>query len=108
MEKMKFVLVGCGRIASLHVAGYRDREDAVLWGVYDKNLQTAKRFAADHGVPNVYDSFEAVLADPDVTGVELLVPHHLHCEMTVAACRAKKSMFPCRNQWRFACPSATR
>ena len=37
MEKMKFVLVGCGRIATLHVAGYRNREDAELWGVTDKN-----------------------------------------------------------------------
>lgn len=90
MDKMKFVLVGCGRIATLHVAGYQNREDAVLWGVFDKNEQTAKQFAAEFGVPKVYDSYEAVLADPEVTGVELLVPHHLHCEMTIAACRAKK------------------
>lgn len=90
MDKMKFVLVGCGRIATLHVAGYQNREDAVLWGVFDKNEQTAKQFAAEFGVPKVYDSYESVLADPEVTGVELLVPHHLHCEMTIAACRAKK------------------
>ena len=90
MERMKFVLVGCGRIATLHVAGYKNRADAILWGVCDKNAQTAKKFAAEHGIPKVYGSFEEVLADPEVTGVELLVPHHLHCEMTVAACRAKK------------------
>ena len=90
MEQMKFVLVGCGRISTLHVAGYQNRADAVLWGVYDKNPQTARRFAAEHNIANIYDSYEAVLADPDVTGVELLVPHHLHCEMTLAACRAKK------------------
>ena len=90
MEKLKFVLIGCGRIATLHVAGYKDREDAELWGVYDKNPQTAKRFAAEHGIPKVYDSYEAVLADPEVTGVEILVPHHLHCELTIAACKAKK------------------
>ena len=90
MEQMKFVLVGCGRIATLHVAGYQNRADAVLWGVYDKNPQAARRFAAEHNIAKVYDTYEAVLDDPDVTGVELLVPHHLHCEMTVAACRAKK------------------
>lgn len=90
MDKMKFVLVGCGRIATLHVAGYQNREDVVLWGVFDKNEQTAKQFAAEFGVPKVYDSYESVLADPEVTGVELLVPHHLHCEMTIAACKSKK------------------
>ncbi len=89
-EKLRFVLVGCGRIATLHVAGYRDREDAKLWGVYDKNPQAARRFAAEYGIPTVYASYEEVLADPTVAGVEILVPHHLHCELTVAACNAKK------------------
>jgi len=90
MEKLKFVLIGCGRIASLHVAGYRGRDDAELYGVFDTNMQTAKRFAAEHGVPKVYASYAEVLADPAVAGVEILVPHHLHCELTIAACKAKK------------------
>lgn len=90
MGKMRFVLIGCGRIATLHVAGYKDRDDAELYGVYDKNKQCAEKFAAEHGIPKVYESYEEVLADPTVTGVELLVPHHLHCEMTVKACEAKK------------------
>ncbi|HPD02571.1 MAG TPA: Gfo/Idh/MocA family oxidoreductase [Clostridia bacterium] len=90
MSKMKFVLVGCGRIATLHVAGYKNRDDAELYGVCDKNRQAAKKFAEEHGIPKIYDCYEDVLADPEVTGVELLVPHHLHCPMTIAACRAKK------------------
>jgi hypothetical protein len=35
-EKMRFVFIGCGRIATLHVAGYRDRVEAELYGVYDR------------------------------------------------------------------------
>ncbi len=31
-----------------------------------------------------------LLADPEIDLVELLVPHHLHAEMTVAACQAGK------------------
>lgn len=90
MGKMKFVLVGCGRIATLHVAGYQNREDAELYGVYDKNKQTAEKFAAAHHIPKVYASYEEVLQDPQVTGVEILVPHHLHRDLTVQACEAKK------------------
>jgi predicted dehydrogenase len=41
----------------------------------------------------VYDSYEAVLADPEVTGVEILVPHHLHCDLTIAPARQKKPRF---------------
>lgn len=90
MEKMKFVLIGCGRIATLHVAGYKDRADAELYGVFDKNKKTAEEFAETYGIPKVYRSYEEVLADPAVTGVEILVPHHLHCAFTVQACKAKK------------------
>ncbi len=89
-EKMRFVLIGCGRIATLHVAGYRDRDDAELYGVYDKKKAVALAFAKEHGIPRVYDSFEEVLSDSSVTGIELLVPHHLHCQMTIQACQAKK------------------
>lgn len=90
MDKMKFVLVGCGRIAQLHVAGYKDNPDAQLWGVYDVNRGAAEKFAKEHGIPKVYDSYEDVLADSGVTAVELLLPHHLHCEYTLKACDAGK------------------
>lgn len=90
MSRMKFVLVGCGRIARLHVAGYRDNPDAQLWGVYDLNHAAAVKFAQEHGIPKVYKSYDDVLADSEVTAAELLLPHHLHCEYTLMACRAKK------------------
>lgn len=88
--KMKFVIVGCGRIATLHVAGYKDNKDAELWGVFDKNMSAAKKFAEEHGIPKIYESYEEVLADKEVTAVEILVPHHLHCELTVQAANAGK------------------
>jgi|AGTN01.3.fsa_nt_gi Predicted dehydrogenases and related proteins len=90
MEKMRFVLVGCGRIATLHVAGYKDREDAELYGVYDKNKAAAEKFAKEHAIPKVYESYEEVLSDPTVTAVEILVPHHLHAELAIKAAEAGK------------------
>jgi len=88
--KLKFVIVGCGRIATLHALGYLNHPDAELYGVCDKNAQRAAEFAREHGAGRVYKNYEEVLADPDVDAIELLVPHHLHCEMAVAACDAKK------------------
>ena len=87
---IKIALVGCGRIATLHVLGYENNPDAELIGVYDKDRKKAEEFAALHGIRKVYDSYEQVLADPETAAVELLVPHFLHCEMTVQACEAKK------------------
>ena len=90
MAKLKFVIIGCGRIATLHARGYKDNPDAELWGVCDINKGAAKKFAEEYGVPEIYESFEEVLADKEVAAVELLLPHHLHCEYTVKACGAGK------------------
>lgn len=90
MGKLKFVFIGCGRIATLHTIGYQKSEDAELYGVYDKNMSTAKKFAEMYNIPKVYESYEDVLNDKDVDAVEILVPHHLHCELTIKACEAKK------------------
>ena len=89
-EKIKSVFVGSGRIATLHVPGYRDNPDAELWGVYSRHKSHAEAFAKEHGIPKVYSSYEEILADPEVDAVELLIPHHLHCEYTVKACEAGK------------------
>ncbi|MCL2865564.1 MAG: Gfo/Idh/MocA family oxidoreductase [Lachnospiraceae bacterium] len=90
MGKMRFVIIGCGRISTLHVVGYKNNPDAELWGVCDIKRANAETFAKAFAVPKVYDCFEAVLADETVVGVELIIPHHLHCEYTVRLCEAKK------------------
>jgi len=90
VAKLKFVLVGTGRIACLHVAGYKDHPHVELWGVQDIKKDAAQKFAQAHGVPKVYDSYDEILADPEVAAVELLIPHHLHCEYTIKACKAGK------------------
>jgi UDP-N-acetylglucosamine 3-dehydrogenase len=41
-------------------------------------------------VEKVYTDYQRLLADPGLGLVELLVPHHLHAGMTVAACQAGK------------------
>lgn len=90
MQKINVVLIGCGRIATLHTLGYAGHPDAVLYGVYDISRKKAQTFAAEHGISRVYESFDAVLSDSAVDAVELIVPHHLHKELTVKACNAKK------------------
>lgn len=89
-KKLHIVLVGCGRIATLHVLGYENNPDAELYGVCDKDIKKAEQFAKTYGAKKVYKSYEEVLMDKAVDAVEILVPHHLHCEMTVKACEAGK------------------
>jgi len=84
--------VGCGRISDLHALGYQRTREARIQGVFDVDPARAEAKARAWGVARVYRSFEEVVGDPTVDLVEILTPHHLHCEMTVAAAEAGKNV----------------
>ena len=90
MDTIRVAIVGCGRISDLHELGYRERNDARIVAVSDVKRKNARRKAEAWGVDKVFTDYGQLLADPDIDLVELLVPHHLHAEMTVAACEAGK------------------
>ncbi|MGD9046683.1 MAG: Gfo/Idh/MocA family oxidoreductase [Anaerolineae bacterium] len=90
MLPVRAAIVGCGRISDLHQLGYRDREDAGIVAVCDTKKGRAQAKARAWGVEKVYTDYQELLSDPQVDLVELLVPHHLHAEMTDAACQAGK------------------
>jgi predicted dehydrogenase len=90
MPPIRAAIVGCGRISALHELGYRGRADARIVAVCDTKRVRAREKAEAWGVEKVYTDYLQLLGDPDVDLVELLVPHHLHAAMAVAACRAGK------------------
>src|SRR5690606_38723782 len=53
------------------------RGRALAWGVGDARIT---------------DDYRSVLADPDVDLVEILLPHHLHLEVALAAIAAGKAV----------------
>lgn len=90
MKKLKVCVVGCGRIATLNVLGYKDNPDAEIYAVCDINPQKAKEYAKELNADKYYTDYEDVCADPEIDIIDLLVPHDLHCTMTVKGCRAGK------------------
>jgi len=90
MKPIGVGFLGCGRISTLHILGYRGLPMARVVAVCDKNAKLAKARAAEWGVEKVYTRPEQLFEDPAVDMVEVLLPHDLHCAMTVAAARAGK------------------
>jgi len=92
MDAIQVAIVGCGCISDLHELGYRGRQDARVVAVCDARRGRARAKAEAWGIERdkAYTDYQKLLADPDVDLVELLVPHHLHAGMAVAACEAGK------------------
>src|SRR6478672_4424409 len=72
------------------VPGMRRAARCEIVAVGSRDGREARRFADELGIPRAHDSYEALLADPDVDVVYIPLPNHLHREWTIAAARAGK------------------
>ena len=64
--------------------------DVVVAAVADRDVSCARAFAAKHGIARVHDSYEALIADPDLNAVYIVLPNSLHGRWTRAALAAGK------------------
>ncbi len=85
MPELRCVIVGTGAIAHSHAAALVELDDAELVAVSDLSRDAADAFAAQWGIPAVYDDLEAMLAaeSPDV--VHVCTPPGAHREQTLQA-----------------------
>lgn len=91
-RKLNYALIGCGGCgAGKHLASYALYPDDVeLYGVYDFDPARAEAAAAQYRVPQVFTSYEALLADPKIDLVSVVTPNALHAPVTIAALQAGK------------------
>jgi len=90
-SRVKFALMGCGRIGRMHAAGLAGHPRAELASVFDVSDEAASRTAADLGVRKAV-SVEAVLADPKIEAILIATPTTTHVDLMIAAARAGKAI----------------
>ena len=79
--------IGAGNIASNH-ARVLDSLGANLLALADIDPETRRSFAAEYGVPETYDDYEAMLAAEPLDLVVVAVPNALHAPCAIAALEA--------------------
>lgn len=86
---IRFGILGCGMIARFHADAIDSLENAQLLGAASANPDSAKAFAEARGM-RAYDSYEAMLSDPEIDAVCVCTPSGFHAENAMQALRAKK------------------
>lgn len=92
MNKIKWGIIGLGKIAAKFCADLETVKDAELYAVASRNLQKAEEFAKEHNATKAYGSYEEMLKDKDVDVVYIATPHVFHHENTLLSLHYKKAV----------------
>ena len=88
---MRIGILGAARIApSALIKPARETSEVVVAAVAARDASRAQAFAAKHGIAKAYNSYEALIADPDLDAVYNPLPNGLHGKWTRAALDAGK------------------
>lgn len=89
MKKYGFGITGCGIISTWHAEAIESIEDATLVGVYDNNIENAKKLAERFNC-RIFSSYEEMLECSEIDIINICLPSGLHAEMAIKAVNAKK------------------
>jgi myo-inositol 2-dehydrogenase/D-chiro-inositol 1-dehydrogenase len=93
-KKLRFGIVGAGRIGPVHAEtlAYRAPQAETVV-IADINRAAAEKVAVRYNIPKVADSAEDVINDPGIDAIVLCTPTNTHTELIVQAAQAGKHIF---------------
>jgi predicted dehydrogenase len=84
-------ILGAARIApGAVIKPAQHSSEAIVTAVAARDRARAEAFAAKHQIPNVRDSYDALVADPEIDAIYNPLPNGLHAQWTIAALEAGK------------------
>ncbi len=89
-SKIKWGIVGPGKIAHEFANDLKLIADAELVAVASRNRERAVAFAKTYEIPQVFDSYEALFESDSVTVLYIATPHVFHKDLAIAAMKAGK------------------
>jgi len=102
-RRIRFALVGCGRIAERHIEALEQHaQHAELIAVCDVDEQTVQRVAAQTGTEG-FTGYDRLLAESDADCVILCTPSGLHARQAIEAAEAGRHVVtekPMATRWK--------
>ena len=87
---VRWGILGTGGIAGSFASDLRLTDSGVAVAVGSRSQAAADRFADSYGIANRHDSYESLVADPDVDVIYVATPHPMHRDNAILALRAGK------------------
>jgi len=85
-------IIGAGGMVRYHIAGFQ-AGGATVAAIADQSIEAANAAAKQHGIPEVAASVDALLADPSIDAISVIVPNKFHAPLSIAALNAGKHVF---------------
>lgn len=89
MEKIKWGVLGTAKIAVTQgIPAIMRSDNSELCAIASRSSEKLKQF--EGLCPNLYDSYDKLLENPEIQAVYIPLPNHLHCEWVIKALSAGK------------------
>ncbi len=92
MQTIRWGILGCGRIARKFASDLQLAQDAKLVAVGSRSKQNAESFCSEFPVQYAHDSYESLVANPEVDVIYIATPHNLHYENTLLCLNNNKAV----------------
>lgn len=90
MERMRFGIVGTGRISDWVLKGAVMEPRFEAAAVCSRSEGKAREFGARHGIGKFYTSVEEMAADPGIDAIYIGTPNHTHHDIAIACMKLGK------------------
>ena len=89
-KKIKWGIIGPGRIAHKFAQSLKCSEAAEITAVGSRSIERAEEFAKEYGISRAYGSYADLAADPDIDIVYVAALHPAHFACTMLCLKAGK------------------
>lgn len=91
-EKIRWGILGCGKIARKFASDLKLVEDAELKAVASRDAVRLGAFAKEHGAGLTFDSYEALVVCADVDAIYVATPHGFHYDHVMLCLQHSKAV----------------
>ncbi|HKI47403.1 MAG TPA: Gfo/Idh/MocA family oxidoreductase [Balneolales bacterium] len=92
MKKIRWGIMGTGKIARVFADDLTYTEGAILQAVGSRSVDKANSFGNSYQIPNRHGSYEELASDPEVDVIYIATPHTYHATNSLLCLRSGKAV----------------